>query len=517
VSRVLPKLKPLDPMKKVVLREVTQGVQSVIARSMGWHVPGVAPLGPDFDDVETIVGGAKKRLLGKIEKMEPEKARRFREFVRVWLDKNVAQLPPDQEFDFEEWLAGTHYSEKRKEHLRKARVYFLQNKDKKNKSFVKHEWYDVPKWARWINSRTDAAKTYFGPFFKAIEKVLYRYPAFIKHVPVEDRAKYIKDMLYRDGATYLGTDHSNFELHDTPEIMSICELQLYSHVLGKCILARDFLATVHNTLPARQTCANKRVVLKTWARMSGDMCTSLGNGFVNLMAILFIASENGWLDRCQCVVEGDDAVLRKEGPMDVGDFEALSFDIKLTKESNLGKVGFCCLFFSDDKPENLVDPVKVVARSGWTNSVALHGGPRIMASLSRAKAFSLLCEAPTNPITSKMALWILRATEGVKTAPALLDRAPWWAQRIELSNVEKCIEKARAGPSNGQRVFVAEKWGIPISDQIEVEKWFDQQNELVPMDHPALIRLCKSQLPWWAWSWDTLSSVSRVGDPWCTC
>lgn len=38
-----------------------------------------------------------------------------------------------------------------------------------------------------INSRSDAFKAFSGPFFKAIEKVVYEMPEFIKHTPVPDR------------------------------------------------------------------------------------------------------------------------------------------------------------------------------------------------------------------------------------------------------------------------------------------------------------------------------------------
>lgn len=487
--------------------------RSVAARSLGWNVKGTALLVPDFSDTETQIKAARKRIMREAPPLKPGTLRRFRGFVRLWLKRNLVPLAPDHDVSFETWLDRTKYPAWRKDELREAKKDHLEKRDFKNKSFIKRESYRVPKHARWINSRSDAFKAMSGPIFAAIEHELYKHPAFIKHVPVAERSAYIKEMLQRPGCKYMGTDHTSFEAHFVPEVLRTCEFQLYWYMIKNLPDFADIKRQIQKLADA-QFCGNFYTAFKTWARMSGDMCTSLGNGFTNLMVAMFLAQENGWMD-CVGVVEGDDGLFVVGGDVPTEQqYVDLGFRIKLELFDRVCDAGFCGIFQTDEVAENLIDPCWAMVRSGWTMSKWMHGGPEKMARLSRAKAFSLVCEAPTCPITCKLALWIIRATEGVDLAPIQVDEDWWWMTQCLSANLSECISKANQGPKLSQRQFVAEKWGISIRNQLAVEDYFDNQTSLHEIDHPLVIKMISDALPWSFWAHDSFTEVVEAGDLW---
>jgi len=161
--------------------------------------------------------------------------RRFRTFVRVFVRRHFRPIDPTVDLGLEPWLASTTYNEQRKTELRRA-YEDVENGISpdffKNKSHMKPEFYPKYKSPRAINSRTDQAKTFFGPATKEMEKIVYDlelngHKVFIKHIPVAERAKFIMDHLSHPGNNYYITDHTAFEAHMVPEVISACESQLY--------------------------------------------------------------------------------------------------------------------------------------------------------------------------------------------------------------------------------------------------------------------------------------------------
>jgi hypothetical protein len=469
-------------------------------------------MGPDIYDVETIVRGAKHRMNRLTPKVEGfTRRRQFRNHVRLMLRTHFKPLAVDSDTRFETWISHTSYPKWRVEQLEKAKPTDIY----RNKSFIKREFYPEPKHARWINSRSDYFKKVTGPIFHLIESEVFKNKHFIKRIPVSDRSKYLHDYLYHPGSQYLATDHTSYEAHLTPEIMKICEMQLYSYMTRNLRERGTFLDHLANGLLSKQRCnirnSKANVYAETYARMSGDMCTSLGNGFTNWMVMSFVAKQLGWRT-CEGVVEGDDGIFRVDGKVPSSqDFSRLGFTIKSELSNSLGEVGFCQLYNTDDRLENLLEPQKVILRAGWTMSSAMHGGEKVRKQLTKAKAYSLLCEAPTNPITGKMALWLLRVTRDTHKL-RWDENEEWWSNQVMSTNVGLCIRKALEGPSDSQRHFVANKWNIPVGDQIKIEQYFDQKKDLSIIDDPLLISHISNR--WSIWSY--LNNVRRVeiGESW---
>jgi len=286
VDRDVPALmKPLVPSKagtNIVMKPVVvlPKVQHP-AVSLGVHVRGAALPIPDPLDGDTAQRGARHRFCRDTPPISRCLRLRLRLFVRQWLKDNLEPLPPDSDVSFETWLRDIVQPLARKQELQKVYDEKLGVKptDYFCKSFVKREFYTAYKHARMINARSDRFKVLTGPYFKKIEEKLYSNPAFIKHVPVADRPEYIENTLSSNGGRYAETDHTAFEAHMTAHIMKAVEFQLYDYMLPLVCGGIWVLAHIKKALAGLNTSHFVMMMVQVFAsRMSGDMCTSLGNG-----------------------------------------------------------------------------------------------------------------------------------------------------------------------------------------------------------------------------------------------
>lgn len=419
-------------------------------------VPGFAPLCMDSNDNQTVESAFTSRLMRPVPAADPEKLARLKTFTRQFLTKYVSRVTP---YGFEEWLAETTYTEERKKQLREVHESLRGGRPTRRQAshvdtFVKSEFYPTWKQARMINSRCDAFKVWSGPMFKAIEDEVYRLKPFIKHVPVPDRPALIAG-LRQAGSFYYATDYTAFESHFVPEVMEALEIQLYKHCLGagpdtrflcRTLLGKNRMRTrngIRATVDAR--------------RMSGDMCTSLGNGFSNLMLSLFIVHEKG--GSLDGFVEGDDGIFRSSVPLEASDYAALGFTIKIERVRDPCTASFCGMVFADSG-EIIRDPRRFLAGFGWTQSF-LYAGAQIMGGLLRAKALSAAYETPQCPIVGALARAALSETrfftprfvnDGFHTIPHDEFEVPDFSPRADT------------------RELFAQLYGIPVLAQLEIEQ-----------------------------------------------
>lgn len=364
--------------------------------------------------------------------------------------------------DFEEWLEGTTYDENRKNQLRVVREKLRGGRPTKKQcsrvdSFVKNESYDAFKHARMINSRCDAFKVYSGPMFKAIENEVYKNSWFIKHVPVPERPDRVAAMK-KAGLRYWSTDFTAFESHFTPLFLRICECEVYKHCLANYEGAGDFITDVLTGENKMRTRSGISASVKG-RRMSGDMCTSLGNGLANFMLINFIAHEKG--GKVDGFVEGDDGLFATDFEIRKEDYEDLGFTIKVEELSDPSEASFCGMIFSESK-EIIKNPRKFLQTFGWTTSY-IHAGPKIMDSLLRAKALSAVYELPQCPVIGAIARRALRDTEG--SAPRFV------ASQYQQEKVPRdTLNLKPFRPNMITRNQFARVYGISVDDQFAIEE-----------------------------------------------
>jgi len=371
-------------------------------------VPGYAPICCDSNDPDTVLCSFAQRLLRTIPVARPDCLERFGKFVHDFCRKNVPRV---HVLTFEGWLTSTNYSIERKDELRRAYADLrggrpTTHQAQKISSFVKSESYPTWKHARMINSRSDSFKVFSGPMFKAIEDAIYGLKEFIKHVPVSSRPSLIASMR-KAGVFYYATDFTAFESHFTPEFLNVCECELYRWCLGDTADCQFLCETLMG--PNRMRTRSGVSAKVFGRRMSGDMCTSLGNGFTNLILAKFIAFEKG--GELEGYVEGDDGLFSSTVPLEKDDYLDLGFTIKIERVEDPCLASFCGLIFADSG-QIVRNPFRFLMNFGWTSSFINSNTP-VLLSLLRAKALSTIYETPNCPIVGAMARYAEQITRGV--------------------------------------------------------------------------------------------------------
>lgn len=299
----------LPPIKDVKFRHKGRSRQEyttrarAVGRCLPWYVSnGVHPK-PDHRDVESILLGAIKRFGFDPPTVSEEDRELYRKFCRETYIKEFVPLQPGQFMDFEQWLDRFDASGARKQQLRDAYEEFCVIYGRKVcpdvmkiGSFIKDEAYPVEKPLRWINARDDLAKTFLGPAFQVIGDQLGQHPWSIKKVPVKDRARHLTELFSGNGIQVEATDYVSFEAHFVEWLMRI-EIEFYEYMLAEWEDFRTFVtfcgylsgATGVNMCYMR----GFGYLMLVATRMSGEMNTSLGNTFHNMMMIRFLAHLKG--------------------------------------------------------------------------------------------------------------------------------------------------------------------------------------------------------------------------------
>lgn len=494
-------------------RKTDPGFRPVVQRSLGCHVDGAALPHADPGDSVTMAAGVQKRIGAKLPKPNPVKLRKLRRFVRRWIRKNLKKLSPDCDVSFETWLSKTHYPEWRKNELREKWLNMVSIFEHlKVKVHMKDEVYEEYKHARGIYSREDEFKCYVGPIFKLIEEVLYENGHFIKHVPVAERGKYVFNRLYRVGATYFATDYTTFEASFVAEIMEVCEFELYSYMVEDLPTGSDWLSLVTVVLMGINHCVYKHFTFNVPAtRMSGEMNTSLANGFTNLMVFLFLAEERNCKD-VDGVVEGDDGLFVVTGDAPTSeDFAEIGFNIKMEQHEELSHASFCGLVFDLNDQIVVTDPISTLVQFGWVNRQYARSGRRTLMTLLRCKSLSFAHQYPGAPIIqslAKMGLLLTRSycvTDFVKRS-----KMNGWERDQLLAAIkdEKGVIDKLTDPGMATRFLVESKYGVLVEHQLIIEKYLDNKKDLSPICHPIIDLYIK---PVWRHYFDNY--VSRVNGP----
>lgn len=460
----------------------TRRVRRAVFRQTGHAtVQGYAPVCGDSNDPDTVRCGFKKRLCRDVPPISADRLEKLRSFVRSRVREMLPKVSPVSP---DEWLDAAPYPEARKEQLREEIRKLRGGRPTKKqasrvKSFVKTEGYVEYKHVRLILSRCDAAKVWLGPRFKAVEEVVYALPQFIKHTPVAERPAKIAG-LRRACAKYFLTDYTAFESHFTDQIMDAVECEVYRWCLSNDPDV-EFLCKILTGWNIIRTSDGTRVKLKA-RRMSGDMCTSLGNGVTNWFLTEFLVSEKG--GEVHGFVEGDDGIFCSTVDLTAADYASLGFTIKICEvddpcrcvprlvnpdlDPRFGRAegAFCGIVCAEDG-QILRDPRRFTANFGWTSSF-IHAGQRIMDELARAKALSAAYESPHCPIVRAMADRVLETTRSAKP-------------RFVADGYHEKAPKDEAGlprfaPSQATRELFSLMYGVSIPDQLEIEAMLRQGN-----------------------------------------
>jgi len=298
------------------------------------------------------------------------------------------------------------------------------------KAFIKNESYPEYKYPRTILARSDEFKIRVGPFFKFCEEIMYNMKApyginyFIKKIPIPERARLIIDVILRgpgfvDRPTeflrrYFSTDYTSFESSFKNHVMNSIEFNFYDAILKFYFGNHNFRKWVRKILGKNKISARYLKAFLKARRMSGEMNTSLGNGFSNLMIFLYLCYKYECQD-VRCFVEGDDCIGTYIGPQfTVEDYASFGFIIKLKYLHYPNTASFCGQIFSLTNFIVITDPLKVLINFTWVNMKYDNCKIKVRYGLIRSKALSLIYQYPGCPIIQPFALRMLYLTKDYK-------------------------------------------------------------------------------------------------------
>jgi len=428
----------------------------------------------DSNDPDTVDCAFRQRLFRDLPDADEATMVRFKDFVSNYVRENI---PKAKVNSFDKWISSTSYSEQRKDELREAYDKLKGGRPTSQQAshidtFVKTEFYPCYKHARMINSRSDAFKAWSGPRFKAIEKVVYNLPQFIKHTPVNERPAKVRS-LKQAGRHYYQTDFTAYESHFTAKLMDICECELYRWCLSDDRDA-EFLCNTLKGKNRMRTRTGVRADIDA-RRMSGDMCTSLGNGFTNSMLTEFLVHEKG--GKLEGFVEGDDGLFSTDVHLDGTDYANLGFTIKIEEVDDPCKASFCGMIFSESG-EIIRDPRRFLMGFGWTSSFIMAGN-KIMEELQLAKSLSAIQETGQCPIVGKMArhAYLKTCHRHPRFDPTSWKDCNMAKQNFDLFSITEFQ------PKDDTRELFSEMYGISIPAQLEIEDAIDNDD----MDRVAIL------------------------------
>jgi hypothetical protein len=462
---------------------------------LGTPFYGAAYPHADTDDPDTLRAGAYKRVALAAPPCKPGTHNRMKLFVRKFCEKNLTPLSPDFDFSNETWMENSNYPYWRQQELINTDIEIrLGNLKKPSKhrvdSFGKDEGYPEYKHVRIINAGTDWRKLQCGAIFKAIEEEVFKLRYFVKKVPVRDRPKYIMEQLFLEGNKYYPTDYTSFESLFVEELMDACEFELYRYMTEQLNQNEKFRKFCEEVLGGTNECMYKWFRLYIHAkRMSGEMCTSLGNGFSNLIFTKFVAHEHSL--KVKSIHEGDDGLISSDSEIKQVWFEELGLRIKIEEIDDISSASFCGIIFDPKDLQNITNPLKVLANFGWTSNQYWGARESTKRALLRSKALSLIYEYPGCPVVQELALYALRHTRDVKRLTKFThgrrDIDMFMRQRI-LSAIE-FQDLPVAIPGVQTRHLMEQEFGITVEMQLKIESYLRSLDHLQVLQIPYLLPL----------------------------
>lgn len=405
---------------------------------------------------------------------------------------------------FDSWIEKTHYSRKKKESLKQLYASTVKcgqptclKENVEVKCFLKFEHYPTIKWPRGIYARKDEFKIRVGPIFKCIEEVIFGFDWFIKKVPVCDRPKFLLEHFHihsgcvdrpnEELERIMVTDYSAYESSFTAEMMNECEFRLYRHMVKYLPERTEFDICLKKVLAGMNYCKFSRLIARFRAkRMSGEMNTSLGNGFTNWMVNMFAVKVFN-LKQFKAVFEGDDCLASYIGVKIPESFWfRLGFTVKLLYLNRLNIASFCGQIFDVETLTVVCDPIKVILNLNWVGIKYAHSSEEKLRGLLRTKAFSILYQYPGCPILQSLSLMLMRWTVGVK---AVIDSSLGSYQQ-EIQRLALSSDLPVRPVSFHTRLLMHEICSISPSEQIDLESYFDNNQHYGPIEHPVIYQHC---------------------------
>lgn len=484
--------------------------------SVGCEVEGLCIPVPDLNHAPSQLAGMVKRVATNMPPILQHNLRRFKRFVKRFCKKYLNELTFDslEDFDFTSWIENAPYPEYRKEELRKV---FKESLDRKPitivKAFTKDECYSLFKHLRGIYARHDDYKVRVGPYAKKFGDKLFKLKWFIKKIPVNERPSKLLEALTGYDNIFC-TDFSQYEATFVKKLMGL-ELWVYNWTLRKhpmqkhfndlfsCMLGTNVIDFKHFTAEIRAK------------RMSGEMFTSCGNGLMNLLLTMYILEQNGNdLENVGAYFEGDDGIVGCTHLPKAQDYTDLGANIKIEIPRGINTASFCGNVFDPIAKHNVRNPLEAAVGFSWISASYLQASHEVKMKLLRVKSMSLLSEYPGCPILRSLAWYGIRNTRQYKPDSDFIHRnyskdTYKMEQTLEMfSNFdERNLSTITVHPNS--RYLVEEMYNIPVSEQLRIEFYLDNLNEIQPLTCFTPLQSCTD---WYIYNRDYVVDYETTRD-----
>lgn len=430
----------------------------------------------NFKNMNGLVLGAIKRVLHE-NSCDFRVLEEFQSFVSHFIHTNFEPIEhieiSHENLDLY-WLDDSKYNLSEKEKFHKCLDDYLDNNLYPDfyacKTFVKKEIYPEIKYPRIISSRSDQFKAVVAPFIKEIEKVVTHNEHYIKG---QDKHQFVHRLqqIQDNFCRMYETDYSSFEGSFSSRFMYVCEYQLLRYMLSFNPDVNKIIKYVYknpNVMQFSFDYAHGSIVCPG-SRMSGEMWTSMCNGFTNQMLFLFCVSKTPEADGrdFDYVVEGDDGLLGCAFPLNVKPVSDLGFSLKIVEGECINDLSFCGICTYNDK--FIPDFPSTLMKFPFTFNHEAPHSKRRRYELARAKAVSLLYEGSGMPVLQELALRVLRLTKGVKLNLKDFD---WWYLEFMLPKdviLQEDFSELIMPVTDDIRSFFEYRFGMSIQDQLNIE------------------------------------------------
>lgn len=205
----------------------------------------------------------------------------------------------------------------------------------------------------------------------------------------------------------------------------------------------------------------------TGKRMSGEMCTSLGNGFTNLIILSYITSCRG--GELVAVVEGDDSLFSTRGcVIDDQDFTDMGMIAKREKHRHIGLASFCGNVFHPDVQDIIADPIYSMCRLPVLNQRYCESNNNTKMQLLRSKALSLAHQYPGCPILDTLSKRLLTLTSNHTVGERIIRNMHSYKREEYKRDVHGDIPNRPI--DDRTRLLMAEAFGVSVATQLLLEK-----------------------------------------------
>lgn len=522
--------------------------ETMVATTLPVYFSGASAMGPDHKDKLTTVAGGVKRLGAEVPQCTFKQMKKILCYARKHIHPQFRVGCQQEIPDTADWINNINHPESRKEELRKAHQELLSKglmprpgtedvDPTECASFIKDEKYPEEKPSRWINSSSDLVKVAFGPISDYVMHIMCEHEAFIKTVPVRERAKAIWDDVGGEDVIVQSSDATAMEDHYANIPPLIGDLEEYDPryrianefmlaMVGHLLVTKEMLHAVqfnffwdafHNNIPEEKalevwTDIKSAVTLEQFFKKitdgyrklkmryfgyvlingilcSGEMNTSLKNGNSMFTMVNFASYilTKGQRPTTKSKNEGDDAVaIYRIGHAPTEEWwTSWGWVVKIEFVGRVNEASFCGLVFAPNVYDSVPDVRMTLAKFGWTNRTYVRSSYACRMSLLRSKALSMACEYNNVPILGALAQRLLFLTKHVHVRASVV----WSMNLYERERLQTYLkEKPWQIPPNVHpetRKLVSKLQNIPISLQMALEDHVSKI-ELGPFDLPGL-------------------------------